>query len=126
MTAVVDASRIIGRNLTPGAVVVYESTVYPGLTDEVCLPILEEQSGLRCPDEFKVGYSPERINPGDKVHCLETIVKIVSGVDDETLDTIASVYELVAKAGVYRAGVSGWPKRQRSSKTASGMLISPL
>ena len=97
------ASRILGRNLTKGSVVVFESTVYPGVTEDVCVPILEEESGLICGIDFKIGYSPERINPGDKVHRLETIVKIVSGMDDETLDTVAKVYELVVEAGVHRA-----------------------
>ncbi len=97
------ASRILGRNLTPGSVVVYESTVYPGVTEDVCVPILERESGLRCGVDFKVGYSPERINPGDKTRRLETIVKIVSGMDAETLDLVAKVYELVVEAGVYRA-----------------------
>lgn len=97
------ASDILGRYLTPGSVVVYESTVYPGVTEEVCQPILEKRSGLVCGKDFKIGYSPERINPGDKVHRLETIKKIVSGMDAETLDTVASVYELVVRAGVYRA-----------------------
>lgn len=97
------ASRTVGRNLTPGSIVVYESTVYPGVTEEICIPILEKESGLVCGKDFKVGYSPERINPGDKVHRLETITKIVSGMDEECLDTIAKVYELVVDAGVYRA-----------------------
>ncbi len=97
------ASRIVGRNLTPGSIVVYESTVYPGVTEEVCVPILERESGMKCGVDFKVGYSPERINPGDKVHRLETITKIVSGMDAETLDTVAKVYELVVEAGVHRA-----------------------
>ncbi|MCM1174290.1 MAG: nucleotide sugar dehydrogenase [Blautia sp.] len=97
------ASRILGQNLTKGSVVVYESTVYPGVTEEICAPILEKESGLRCGVDFKIGYSPERINPGDKVHRLETITKIVSGMDEETLDLVAKVYELVVEAGVYRA-----------------------
>lgn len=97
------ASRILGRNLTKGSVVVFESTVYPGVTEDVCVPILEKESGLKCGVDFKIGYSPERINPGDKVHRLETIKKIVSGMDDETLDCIAKVYELVVDAGVHRA-----------------------
>ena len=96
------ASRIVGRNLTKGSIVVYESTVYPGVTEEVCVPILERESGMKCGVDFKVGYSPERINPGDKVHRLETIIKIVSGMDAETLDTVAKVYELVVDAGVHR------------------------
>lgn len=97
------ASRIVGRNLTPGSIVVFESTVYPGVTEEICVPILEAESGLKCGTDFKVGYSPERINPGDKVHRLENIRKIVSGMDAETLDTVAGVYELVVEAGVHRA-----------------------
>lgn len=103
LSPVEGASRILGRNLTKGSVVVYESTVYPGVTEDVCVPILEAESGLKCGVDFKVGYSPERINPGDKVHRLETIVKIVSGMDEETLDTVARVYELVVDAGVHRA-----------------------
>lgn len=103
LTPVESASRIVGRNLTKGSVIVYESTVYPGVTEDVCIPILEKESGLTCGVDFKVGYSPERINPGDKVHRLETITKIVSGMDEETLDVVAKVYELVVEAGVYRA-----------------------
>ncbi|MBQ3105837.1 MAG: nucleotide sugar dehydrogenase [Lachnospiraceae bacterium] len=97
------ASRLLGRNLTKGSIVVFESTVYPGVTEEVCVPILEQESGLICGVDFKIGYSPERINPGDKVHRLETIVKIVSGMDEETLEEVARVYELVVEAGVHRA-----------------------
>lgn len=97
------ASTILGRNLTRGSVVVFESTVYPGVTEEVCVPILERESSLKCGVDFKIGYSPERINPGDKVHRLETITKIVSGMDEETLDCVAKVYELVVEAGVFRA-----------------------
>ena len=103
LTPVEGASRILGKNLTQGSVVVFESTVYPGVTEDICVPILEKESGLKCGVDFKIGYSPERINPGDKVHRLETIVKIVSGMDQETLDTVAKVYELVVEAGVYRA-----------------------
>lgn len=103
LTPVEGASRTVGRNLTRGSIVVYESTVYPGVTEDICVPILEKESGLRCGVDFKVGYSPERINPGDKVHRLETITKIVSGMDEETLDTVAKVYELVVEAGVHRA-----------------------
>lgn len=103
LTPVKGASEILGRNLTKGSVVVFESTVYPGVTEDICVPILERESGLKCGEDFKVGYSPERINPGDKVHRLETITKIVSGMDAETLDTVASVYELVVEAGVHRA-----------------------
>lgn len=103
LTPVESASEILGRNLTKGSIVVFESTVYPGVTEEICVPILERESGLRCGVDFKVGYSPERINPGDKVHRLETITKIVSGMDEETLDQVAKVYELVVEAGVHRA-----------------------
>ncbi|AEE91899.1 putative UDP-glucose/GDP-mannose dehydrogenase [Tepidanaerobacter acetatoxydans Re1] len=100
---VINASKTLGRNLTNGSIVVYESTVYPGVTEDICVPILEQESGLKGGVDFKVGYSPERINPGDKVHRLESIVKVVSGIDEESLETIAKVYELVVKAGVYRA-----------------------
>lgn len=103
LTPVEGASEILGKNLTKGSVVVFESTVYPGVTEDVCVPILERESGLKCGVDFKIGYSPERINPGDKVHRLETITKIVSGMDAETLDTVAKVYELVVEAGVYKA-----------------------
>lgn len=103
LTPVEGASCIVGRNLTKGSVVVYESTVYPGVTEDICIPILEKESGLKCGIDFKIGYSPERINPGDKVHRLETITKIVSGMDEETLDIVAKVYELVVEAGVHRA-----------------------
>lgn len=103
LTPVESASRTLGGNLTKGSIVVYESTVYPGVTEDICVPILEKESGLKCGVDFKIGYSPERINPGDKAHRLETIIKIVSGMDEETLDTIAKVYELVVEAGVYRA-----------------------
>ena len=97
------ASTLLGRNLTPGSVVVFESTVYPGVTEEICAPILEQESGLVCGRDFKVGYSPERINPGDKEHRLAKIRKVVSGMDGETLDCVAKVYELVVEAGVHRA-----------------------
>ena len=103
LTPVEGASEILGRNLTKGSIVVFESTVYPGVTEDVCVPILERESGLKCGEDFKIGYSPERINPGDKVHRLETIKKIVSGMDEESLDVIAKVYELVVEAGVHRA-----------------------
>lgn len=103
LSPVEGASRILGRNLTKGSVIVFESTVYPGVTEDICVPILERESGLKCGIDFKIGYSPERINPGDKVHRLETITKVVSGMDDETLDVVAKVYELVVKAGVHRA-----------------------
>ena len=103
LTPVENASAILGRNLVKGSIVVFESTVYPGVTEDICVPILERESGLKCGIDFKIGYSPERINPGDKVHRLDTIVKVVSGMDAETLDVVAKVYELVVTAGVYRA-----------------------
>ncbi len=98
---VVGASKIVGRNLTKGSIVVFESTVYPGCTEDVCIPILEKESGLKCGIDFKVGYSPERINPGDKVHRLENIKKIVSGTDAEALADIKEVYDLVIKVGTH-------------------------
>lgn len=97
------ASYLVGQNISKGSVVVFESTVYPGVTEEICVPIIEKESGLKCGKDWRIGYSPERINPGDKVHRLNTITKIVSGMDQETLNLIASVYELVVDAGVYRA-----------------------
>lgn len=101
LAPVIGASRVIGRNLTKGAIVVYESTVYPGVTEDICVPILEEASGLRCGVDFKVGYSPERINPGDRVHRLENIRKIVSGMDEESLTEIRNVYDLVIEVGTH-------------------------
>ena len=103
LSPVEGASHTLGKYLTKWSIVVYESTVYPGVTEDICKPILEQESGLKCGVDFKIGYSPERINPGDKVHRLETITKIVSGMDEETLDEVAKVYSLVALAGVYRA-----------------------
>lgn len=101
MTPVIGASTVLGRNLTKGSIVVYESTVYPGATEDVCIPILEKESGLKCGVDFKIGYSPERINPGDKVHRLENIKKIVSGMDEESLEEIENVYNLVIEVGTY-------------------------
>lgn len=101
LSPVEGASRTLGRNLTRGSIVVYESTVYPGVTEDVCIPILEKESGLKCGVDFKVGYSPERINPGDKVHRLENIKKIVSGMDEESLKEIKAVYDLVIEVGTY-------------------------
>ncbi len=101
LTPVIGASEIVGRNLTKGSIVVYESTVYPGVTEDVCIPILEKQSGLKCGVDFKVGYSPERINPGDKVHRLENIKKIVSGMDKESLEEIKNIYDIVIEVGTY-------------------------
>ena len=101
LTPVIGASQIVGRNLTKGSYVVFESTVYPGCTEDVCVPILERESGLKCGVDFKVGYSPERINPGDKIHRLENITKIVSGCDEEALNVIKSVYDIVIEVGTY-------------------------
>jgi len=101
LSPVIGASRVVGRNLKKGAIVVYESTVYPGVTEDVCVPILEQESGMKCGVDFKVGYSPERINPGDKVHRLENIHKIVSGMDVESLEQIKQVYDLVVEVGTY-------------------------
>src|SRR5690554_3196476 len=97
------ASETVGSILKKGDYVVYESTVFPGVTEDLCIPILEERSGLKCGIDFKVGYSPERINPGDKVHRLENIIKIVSAIDTETLEEIAKTYELIIEAGVHKA-----------------------
>lgn len=102
LSPVENASVIVGRNLTEGSIVVYESTVYPGVTEDICMPILERESGLKCGIDFKVGYSPERINPGDRVHRLENIIKIVSGMDEESLEEIAKVYQIIIKAGVHK------------------------
>lgn len=101
LAPVIGASEIVGRNLTKGSIVVYESTVYPGVTEDVCIPILEKESGLKCGVDFKIGYSPERINPGDKVHRLENITKIVSGMDEESLEEIKNVYDLVIEVGTF-------------------------
>lgn len=101
LTPVIGASEIVGRNLTKDAIVVYESTVYPGCTEDVCIPILEKESGMKCGVDFKIGYSPERINPGDKVHRLENIRKIVSGCDDGALEEIKNVYDIVIEVGTY-------------------------
>ena len=103
LSCLVDASRLVGQNLTRGATVVYESTVYPGCTEEICVPVLEQESGLKAGRDFKVGYSPERINPGDTEHTLDKVTKIVSGQDEETTERLAAVYGLVVKAGVYKA-----------------------
>lgn len=101
LAPVIGASTIIGRNLTKGSIVVFESTVYPGVTEDVCMPILEKESGLKCGVDFKIGYSPERINPGDKLHRLENIAKIVSGMDSESLEVIKNVYDIVIEVGTY-------------------------
>lgn len=103
LSPLIAATRTVGKILKKGDYVVYESTVYPGATEEDCIPVLEELSGLKFKQDFKVGYSPERINPGDKVNTLTTVVKIVSGCDDVSLDNVAKTYELVVKAGVHRA-----------------------
>lgn len=103
LTPIIEASKTIGRNLIKGSIIVYESTVYPGTTEEICIPILEECSGLKFGVDFKIGYSPERINPGDKVNTLTKIVKVVSGSDDEALDIISKVYNEIIEAGVHEA-----------------------
>ena len=101
LTPVIGASEIVGRNLTKGSIVVFESTVYPGCTEDVCIPVLEKASGLKCGEDFKIGYSPERINPGDKVHRLENIRKIVSGMDKESAEEIKNIYDIVIEVGTY-------------------------
>lgn len=101
LTPIIDASKILGRNFTKGSIVVYESTVYPGCTEDICIPILEKESGLKCGVDFKIGYSPERINPGDKVHRLQNIHKIVSGMDKESLEEIKNIYDIVIEVGTY-------------------------
>jgi UDP-N-acetyl-D-galactosamine dehydrogenase len=103
LTPLIAATNTVGKVLKKGDYVVYESTVYPGATEEHCIPILEKLSGLKCGTGFKVGYSPERINPGDKEHTIHTITKVVSGCDQESLEEIAGVYKLVVKAGVFKA-----------------------
>ena len=103
LTPLLSATRTVAKALKKGDIIVYESTVYPGCTEEDCIPILEEVSGLKFMKDFKVGYSPERINPGDKEHTLRKVIKVVSGCDKETLNTVAKVYELVVEAGVHRA-----------------------
>jgi len=103
LTPVIKASESVGKVLSKGSIVVYESTVFPGVTEDICGPILEQQSGLRCGVEFKLGYSPERINPGDKIHTVENIVKVVSGQDEESANIIEKVYSSVIKAGIHRA-----------------------
>lgn len=103
LVPVITASVTVGQALKKGGVVIYESTVYPGVTEDICIPILEKESGLKCGPDFKIGYSPERINPGDQVHKLANIKKIVSGIDEDTADFIATLYELVVEAGVHRA-----------------------
>lgn len=101
LAPVISASKMVGRNLTKGSIVVYESTVYPGCTEDICIPILEKESGMRGGIDFKIGYSPERINPGDKIHRLENIHKIVSGCDEEALEEIKNVYDIVIEVGTY-------------------------
>ena len=101
LTPIISSSETVGRHLTKGSIVVYESTVYPGVTEDICIPILEKESGLKCGADFKVGYSPERINPGDKIHRLENIHKIVSGSDSEALEQIQKIYDLVIEVGTH-------------------------
>ena len=95
------ASRVVGQNIKPGTIVVFESTVYPGVTEDVCVPIIEAESGLKCGEDWKIGYSPERINPGDRVHTLTNIRKVVSGMDEESAREIQKVYDIVIKAGTF-------------------------
>lgn len=95
------ASRIVGQNIKPGTIVVFESTVYPGVTEDICMPIIERESGLKCGTDWKIGYSPERINPGDRIHTLTSIQKIVSGMDEESANAIKKVYDIVIKAGTF-------------------------
>lgn len=103
LTLVKKASELVARHIRKGSIVVFESTVYPGVTEEICIPIMEKVSGLRCGVDWKIGYSPERVNPGDKEHTIDRVVKIVSGMDSESLDIIAGVYETICKAGIHRA-----------------------
>ncbi len=103
LNPLISASTSIGRYLKKGDFVVYESTVYPGVTEEICIPVLERESGLTAGTDFKVGYSPERINPGDKVHTVTKVLKIVAGIDDESLEEIANVYGIIVEAGIYKA-----------------------
>lgn len=103
LTAVKKASETVGKNLSKGAIVVYESTVYPGVTEEICMPILEQASGLKCGRDFFIGYSPERVNPGDEIHTIDQIVKVVSGMDEHTTEIVAGVYSTIIKAGVFKA-----------------------
>ena len=108
------ASRTVGQNLAKGSIVVFESTVYPGVTEDICIPIIEKESGLKCGVDWKIGYSPERINPADKVHTLTTIKKIVSGMDEESAREIKKVYDIVIKAGTFPVSTI---KNSRSSKS---------
>lgn len=118
LTPLLKASETVGKELTKDTIVVYESTVYPGATEEDCVPILEKESGLKCGDDFFVGYSPERINPGDKVHTFETITKVVSGQTSEVLDIVAEVYGSVVTAGVHKASsIKKLPKRLKLLRT---------
>ncbi|MGR9037652.1 MAG: nucleotide sugar dehydrogenase, partial [Gammaproteobacteria bacterium] len=103
LSLLIEASRLVGKQLKKGDIVVYESTVFPGATEEHCIPVLESASGLSWGLDFNVGYSPERINPGDKVHSFDKIIKVVAGDTDQTLDCVVAVYEAVVTAGVYKA-----------------------
>ena len=114
------AAGTIGQKMKEGSVVILESTVYPGVTEEVLKPILERESGLRCGDNFKIGYSPERINPGDEEHSIDKITKVVAGMDDETTEIIANLYEKVVNK-YSKLGISGRQKQPRSSRTSSGI-----
>ncbi len=103
LSPVTGASEIVGKNISKGTIICYESTVYPGVTENICAPIIERESGMKCGKDFKIAYSPERINPGDKEHRVFNICKIVSGMDEETLENVAEIYSLIIKAGVYKA-----------------------
>lgn len=126
LTPVIGASKAVGRHLAKGSIVVYESTVYPGCTEDVCIPILEKESGLTCGIDFEVGYSPERINPGDKVHRLENIKKIVSGTDEKSLREIEKYTIWLSRLGLILFQISKRPRRSKSLKTASAILTLPL
>jgi len=123
LTLLKGACRVVGEHLSKGSIVVFESTVYPGVTEEICLPILEQQSGLSCPVDFKIGYSPERINPGDKQHTLSKIVKVVSGCDKESLEVISQIYSSIIDAGIHQAQNIKTAEAARLLRTSSGTSI---
>ena len=125
LTPLVNASDTVGRHMKQGAVIIFESTVYPGVTEDVCIPCLEKASGMTWKTDFHVGYSPERINPGDKEHTLAKVIKVVSGDSEETLNTVADLYSGIVEAGVYKAKASRRPKPPKSSRTSSATSTSP-
>lgn len=126
LTFLISATKILGKNLTKGSIVVYESIVYPGVTEDICIPLLEKKSRLRCGIDFKVGYSPERINPGDKVNRLETIVKIVAGMDKESLNEIAKIYGLIILAGVHKVNTIKVAEAAKADKAISKSKVAIL